>query len=194
MKKYGVEYTLQLDDYKSRLLEKYRSEMYRKYGVWHFSQTPEFHKKAHKRYTNPKYPNMMFDSSWEFKVYDFLIENHIQFEYQPEISIPYEYDDRTWTYHPDFLINGKIYEVKGDNFFRINEKTGKEEMYSPWRDDDTSDEEYEWQCGKAEAKHQCMIANNVVILRKRDIKNISEILSGVVNTPVKPMPVQPSQV
>ena len=64
-------------------------------------------------------------------------------------------------------------------------------MYSPWRDEDTSDEEYAWYCGKAEAKHQCMIANNVVILRKGDIKNISEMLSGVVNTPIKPVPVQP---
>ena len=124
-------------------------------------------------YINPKYPNIKFTTSWEFKVYDFLIENHIEFEYQPEIAIPYEYDGTTWTYHPDFRVGDRIVEVKGDNFFRINEETGKEEMYKTWRDPNISDEEYEWQCGKEEAKHQCMITNNVTILRKKDIDNLS---------------------
>ena len=28
--------------------------------------------------------------------------------------VQYEYDGKVHTYHPDFLINGKVYEVKGD--------------------------------------------------------------------------------
>jgi hypothetical protein len=63
-------------------------------------------------------------------------------------------------------VNGKIFEVKGDYFFRKNETTGREEMYQPYRNPNESDEHYNWACGKEEAKHQCMIAHNVIILRK----------------------------
>jgi len=118
---------------------------------------------------------MTFDRSWEFKVYDFLTEHNIQFEYHPKISIPYKCEDTQHYYHPDFLVNGRLYEVKGDNFFRINEETGKEEMYLTWKGN-LSDEEYEWKCKLYEAKHQCMIANNVIILRKKEINNLNMVL------------------
>ena len=167
-KLYGVNHQMELEWVK----EKIRKTNNERFGCDYYSQTNEFHKKCHKRYTNPKYPDMSWADSWEFKVYDFLTEHNIPFEYQIK-PIPYEYDGGTHYYHPDFLVNGRIYEVKGDNFFRINEETGKEEMYKPWRDPNISDEEYEWQCGKEEAKHQCMIANNVKILRKKEIDNLS---------------------
>jgi hypothetical protein len=97
---------------------------------------------------------MTFDRSWEFKVYDFLTEHNIPFEYHPSISIPYEYDGKQHTYHPDFRVGDRIVEVKGDHFFRINKSTGQEEMYCPWRRPEWSDEYYEWTCGLYEAKHQ----------------------------------------
>ena len=108
---------------------------------------------------------MTFGNSWEFKVYDFLTEHNIPFEYQPAISIPFDCEGTHHTYHPDFFVGDRIVEVKGDNFFRINEETGQEEMYLTWQGN-LSDEEYEWKCKVMEAKHQCMIANNVIILRK----------------------------
>ena len=82
------------------------------------------------------------------------------------------YDERTWTYHPDFLINGKVYEIKGDHFFKYNESSGQEKMFCPYRNPKWSDEQYAWVCGKFEAKHQCMIKNNVRIMRDADIKNL----------------------
>ena len=166
---YGYEWSFQSDIVK----EKIRETNVSKYGVPSYSQTSEFHKKCHKKYTNEKYPDMTFGSGWEFKVYDFLIEHNIEFEYQPSISFEYEYDGRTWTYHPDFKIGEKIFEVKGDHFFRINESNGKEEMYCPYRYNDWSDEHYIWMCGKYESKHQCMLNHGVIILRDKDIKNIS---------------------
>lgn len=143
-----------------------------RYGVCNYSQTHEFHEKCHKKYTNSKYPDMTFGSSWEFLVYDFLKEHNISFEYQCK-PISYEYDGKKYYYIPDFLINGKIYEVKGDQFFKINESTGKEEMFCPYRYDWWTDEYYQWRCGKEEAKHQCMLNNDVIILRDNDIKNIN---------------------
>lgn len=167
-KVYGVDHPIQNKNIQLKLQSTCKS----KYGVSSYSQTPEFHQKCHKKYTNEKYPGITFGSSWEFKVYDFLTEHDIEFKYQLE-PIPYEYDGKTYYYIPDFLINGRIYEVKGDMFFRVNESTGKEEMFCPYRYDDWSDEHYIWMCGKYEAKHQCMIKNNVVILRNDNIKNLT---------------------
>ena len=114
------------------------------------------------------------DSSWEIELFVFCkLKNGMDVDYQPDLTIPYEYDDETHSYHPDFIINGKLYEVKGDNFFRINESTGQEEMFCPWRNSSWSDDYYKWRCGLEEAKHQCMLANGIKILRKNDIKILS---------------------
>ena len=167
--KYGVDYPMQSPE----IIKKSIETCERKYGMKHYSQTPEFHQKCHKKYTNEKYPDMTFGSSWEFIVYDFLTENHIEFEYQPSISFEYEYDDKIHTYHPDFKVGDKIYEVKGDMFFRVNESTGCEEMFCPYRYADWSDEQYQKECELFEAKHQCMLKNNVIILRLLNVKNLT---------------------
>ena len=137
-----------------------------RYGCDYYQQSEEYHKNKRHKYYSEKYPGLTFDSTWEVKVYEFCKDNNIEVEYSPAITYKYEYDGRIWTYHPDFLINGKSYEVKGDQFFRMNESTSKEEMFCPYRYDDWSDEYYNWICGKYEAKHQCMLKNNVIILRK----------------------------
>ena len=165
----GVEYPVQSEEVKSKMTQ----TCLERYGVEYYSQTLEFAKKSHKPYMNPKYPDMTFGSSWEFLVYDFLLENNIKFEYQPSIVFDYVYDNKHHTYHPDFLINGKVYEVKGDQFFRINESTNQEEMFCPYRYKEWTDEQYEYLCGLFNAKHQCMLLNKVIILRHSHIKALS---------------------
>lgn len=180
--RYGVDSPIKLDWVREKIKNTHLSdETYNKtiqtsrerYGVDWYMQTSEFHKNYHKRYTNQKYPDMTFATSWEFKVYDFLTEHGIEFEYQPAISFTYGFDGTYHTYHPDFLVNGKIYEVKGDHFFRINKTTGKEEMFMPWRKKGMSDEDYEKSCKKEECKHQCLLKNKVIILRQKEIENLS---------------------
>ena len=144
-----------------------------KFNCDYYTQSAEYHKNKKHKFESKKYPGNKFDSTWEVKVYEFCKDHNILVEYSPEISYPYEYDGKTCTYHPDFLINGKVYEVKGDYFFRINESTGKEEMFCPYRRDEWTEDEYEWRCGRYEAKHQCMIANDVIILRGKDINNLT---------------------
>ena len=165
--KFGVEFPAQSDAIKQKMYNTSISN----WGSW-FSQTHMFHKLKKHKFHSEKYPGLTFDSTWEVKVYEFCRDNNIPVEYSPEISYPYEYDERTWTYHPDFLINGKVYEVKGDHFFRINESTGKEEMFNPYRSPKWSDEQYAWVCGKFEAKHQCMLENSIKIIRDSDISNL----------------------
>ena len=120
---------------------------------------------------------MTFDSKWEVKVYEFCKDNGFDVEYSPSISFEYEYNGQKNTYHPDFLINGKIYEVKGDHFFRINE-SGNEEMFCPYGRKKLGEEKWKWLCGKFEAKHQCMIVNKVTILRNKHIKNLNEVFNN----------------
>lgn len=93
--------------------------------------------------------HMMFDSKWEIKIFIICqVDNHIKCEYQPNIHFTYNVGEKELHYHPDFLINGQLYEVKGDQFFRLNEKTNEEEMYCPWRSSSWSDEYYQYRCEK----------------------------------------------
>lgn len=175
---HGAEYPLQCKD----IREKIRETLLKTKGVEHPSQTYEFHKNKKHKFHSDKYPGLTFDSTWEVKVYEFCRDNNIPVEYSPSISYEYEYDGRICTYHPDFLINGKIYEIKGDYFFRINESTGKEEMFCPYKGKNWTDKEYELKCELYEAKHQCMLSNNVIILRGKDIDNLSiEMFSSSVS-------------
>lgn len=150
--------------------DKIRKSMMKNFGVDNISKSPLFYKYHRKRIFHD---NIWFDSNWEILVYDFLKSAKIEFDYQPKMVLQYEYLGKVHYYHPDFTVNGKLYEVKGDNFFRINKETSREEMFCPYRYPDWTDEKYEWMCSLYEAKHQCMIANNVTIIRKKQLDNLS---------------------
>lgn len=117
---------------------------------------------------------MEFDSKPEIAIFVFCkIEHEMNIEYHPTFNYTYEFNEEKFIYCPDFIINGKFYEFKGEQFFRFNESTGKEELFCPWQSKDKTNEEHELDCQREEAKHQCMIANNVTILRERDIKSLT---------------------
>lgn len=149
--KYGTPSYSQTDEFK----EKVRQTNMDRYGVPSYAQTHEFHKCHRKRV---EYNGLTFDSSWEVDVYKFCQENDIPCEYQPDIQFEYECDGKTHVYQPDFLINGKIYEVKGEQFFDGNK------MINPYN---------RVQDSLFESKHQCMISNNVIILRKEQIDRLA---------------------
>ena len=150
--KYGVNHYSQTNEYK----EKMKNTCQERYGVNHYSQTYEFSKKRRKII---EYDNLTFDSSWEIIVYEYCKKNNIPCIYQPNIKFTYEYNGNIHYYQPDFLINDIFYEVKGDQFF------DGDKMICPYNRNEYKD------C-LAEAKHQCMIKNNVIILRGKDIKKI----------------------
>jgi hypothetical protein len=187
MQLYGVEYTWQREDVKekSRLtkIQLYNNPYYRnedkiketcreKYGTDYVVESEYFKKKSkqtceehgynnggyseearnkmHKKYT---YENKHFDSAPELCYYIWLKDHNIDFEYQPNISYKYEYNNEYFDYFPDFIVNGEYIEIKGLHFFENKNSNGK--MINPY--DRTQDEKYE-------AKHQCMIKNNVKII------------------------------
>ena len=156
MEKYGVKYYFQTQEYKDKM----QQTCLEKYGVKNYSQTQEWASRKQKKLL---YDDLYFDSSWEVIVYKYCKENNIDCIYQPDITFEYEYDGKKHFYHPDFLINNQLYEVKGDQFF------DGDKMICPYNRDKYKDE-------LSEAKHQCMLKNNVIILRNADIEIIKGML------------------
>lgn len=177
IEKYGVDNYSKTDEFGN----KYKNTMLNNYGVEHYSKTVEYKIKSKttnlKRYgfesyaqtsdfskyhkKRVKYDGLTFDSSWEVIVYQYCKRYNKEFEYQPNVKLEYEYNGKKHYYQPDFLIEGKLYEVKGDHFF------DGDKMINPYN---TFINE------QMELKHQCMIKNNVTILRRDDIKRIKEML------------------
>ena len=142
---YGATSYFGSDAYKQFCLETF--------GVENIAQCKDLHKKS--RY---QFETLQFDSAEELAYYVFLKQLRVSFEYKPD-PIPYQYDDKTWQYFPDFKIGSHYVEIKGDHFFRADGT-----MFCPYRREEWTDERYEWECGKYEAKHQCMLNNNVKII------------------------------
>ena len=98
------------------------------------------------------YDNIKFMSSPELAYYIWLKDHKIDFKYQCE-PILYEFEGQKKRYVPDFEVNGELQEIKGLHFFENGDQNGK--MINPY--DRKQDSRYE-------AKHQCMIKNNVKII------------------------------
>ena len=100
------------------------------------------------------YDNKHFDSSWELAYYIWLKDNNIEFLYHPPFYLDYVDDNNeNHKYQPDFLINGKFYDIKGNQFF--NEKN---EPYNHY------EKSYWWN------KYKAMIDNDIIILREDYIR------------------------
>lgn len=149
LEKYGVDSFSKTALHKEKMIIANRKN----YGTDWPQQNRDFMRNMQKRYV---YCGLNFDSSIELAVYIWCKDNNISFEYQPNKVFYYEYNGSQHAYEPDFIINGKFVEIKGDHFFK---KDGT--MQNPY--DHTQDSLYE-------AKHQCMLQNNVAILTSKDYK------------------------
>ena len=144
LEKYGV------DSFSKTLMhtEMMKATNRKNYGTDWPQQNREFMRNMLKKYA---YDGMNFDSAVELAIYIWCKDNGISFEYQPNIVFYYECNKTTHAYEPDFLIEGKLVEVKGDHFFKEDGT-----MQNPF--DHSQDALYE-------AKHQCMLNNDVEIWR-----------------------------
>ena len=140
--------------------KKTRETCLAKYGYDNVWKVPEVHKKCidttiklHGS-SNPgnryEFDGQKFDSKPELAYYIWLKDNNIQFTYKPSLSFSYEHDGSNYRYFPDFIVEGQVVEIKGDHFFKEDGT-----MCNPW--DHSLD-------ALSEAKHQCMIKNNVVVV------------------------------
>lgn len=158
LEKYGVEYIFKNPVF----IQKSKETFLKKYGVSHFLQNSTNRKIVRSKYF---YNNIYFDSAPELAFFIYLSDNNIEFEYHPNIR--FEYFDKngiSHIYFPDFKVGNDIYEIKGDYFFREDGK-----LCCPF--DNKYDDNFE-------SKHQCMIENNVIILRNSDYKKYLDYVSN----------------
>ena len=130
--------------------EKAASTSLTRYGVKVPIQYKPIGNKAHYKYT---FHDIKFDSSYDLAYYIWLSDNHIEFEYNPNIQFEYVFDGKIHYYNPDFKVGDKLIELKGRQFFKDKNVNGP--MVNPYNH--SLDALYE-------AKHQCMIANKVEII------------------------------
>lgn len=150
IEKYGVEYSWQAEQIKDKI----KSTNIKKYGVSNPIQNHDIRLSTQHKYT---YDDKNFDSSWELAYYIYLKDHNIEFEYQPDITFEYNYLNKIHYYHPDFKVNNDLIELKGLQFFENKNSANK--MINPY--DRTQDDLFE-------AKHQCMLKNNVKIITDCD--------------------------
>lgn len=146
--KYNVNNVFQIPEIKLQIKE-VQTELYGGMGYNSTYQGDLFHKYL--------YDNVYFDSSWELIYYIYCKEHNMNINrLWNTIKFEYEYEGETYFYYPDFLCDGEYIEIKGDHFFR----DGK--MQNPFNHKED---------GRYEAKHQCMLKNNVKILTYVDLEN-----------------------
>lgn len=145
---YGVDNFRKSGEYKNR----YEQTCLTRYGKRHYSQTADFHKKSYHRY---KYKNQIFHSSWEIIFYIFCEDFDIPCQRDVE-PLSYIYNNETHYYFPDFKINDKLYEIKGDHYLKdgmlVNPFTNSIEIKE-----------------LNEAKTKCMLDNSVSIINIKPI-------------------------
>ena len=144
-----------------------------KYGCNFSSQSPDIQRKQKRKYyveLTKFFPEsdevLKFDSLAELAFYIHMRRSNQKVEQQPNVFFEYQFDGNIYRYFPDFKVGTKFYEIKGNQFFK--NKDPNERMICPYRYKNWSDAEYLHMCDKYEAKHQCMLANNVIILTSKD--------------------------
>lgn len=125
--------------------EKMQQTCLEKYGEDNISRTEYFKNVRYKRYF---YDNHFFDSADELVFYKYHVDNGFVIECEP-CKLFYYLNGKKHAYFPDFRVDGRLVEIKGEHFF----KDGK--MINPF--DRNQDDLYE-------AKHRCMLDNGVEII------------------------------
>ena len=163
LQRYGVEYFTQNQQYQQQRKEK----CLQKYGVKSILQTEDFKKHREeillqkygtKRALTGQYifEDEIFDSSWELAVWIWAKDTAQNIIREP-VALQYKYNGKEYNYYPDFKINDKLIEVKGEQFFENNN------LINPY--DRSLD-------GLCKAKQLCAQQNNVTFWRFKDLKPI----------------------
>lgn len=156
LKKYGVKNIFQNKEY-------IQKKFFEKYGVSNPYQLSDVISKSILKKAKNGWPlkckyifdNEVFDSKWEVAFYIYMKETHHKVVREP-ISFKYEFDGKIHVVTPDFKIDDDYVELKGDYLIGNNGK-----WICVW---DRKYDDY------FEAKHQCLLKNNVKILVGKDIQ------------------------
>lgn len=165
LRRYGASTPLRVPEF----LAKAKATLRAKYG----SDSPLGNKEVLERARATRFSSMrrencipveggfLDNSKWERIVYDICVKHGLEFRYHP-VLLEFEFDGKIHHYEPDFEINGRLYECKGDHLIRPDGKW--QSVYDHSKD------------GLYEAKHQCAIRNNVRILTAFDMQFAEDII------------------
>ena len=175
MRKYGD------PNYNNRTLA--RETCFKKYGGPTGNHDPVI--KAKIRETNNKmhngqysqnelfyYYGQSFHSSWELAVWIYCIDNKTSIIKSPAIFKYNGPNEEIHSYTPDFMIDGKLVEIKGDQYFKedgtMRFPYNKKKINNKWIN--MAFEEKLYYDSLYERKHQCGIEHGVEFWRKKDIE------------------------
>lgn len=148
---------------KDEIQRQFTSTTLQHFGVMYPMQANEVQKKARSLYC---YDGQQFRSSWELAKYIYHADRGDEFVYQPDVTLKYvDGHGQEHFYHPDFLVGGKLQEVKGNQFL-----TGENEMICPFKHSHDTEDVVERRNDVFHAKMQCMKENGVEILSKKDVE------------------------
>ena len=139
-----------------RIKEKRIQNNLKKYKEKWYHQTPEYHHKRIKKYL---YNNNYFASIDELAFYIY----HKNYKYKiirEPIKLKYRYKNTIHCYFPDFSVNGKLYEIKGQQFLNKTDGTWK----NPYKNKKWTKRECEDNNNLYKAKYNCAIKNKVNII------------------------------
>ncbi len=153
IKKYGVENAFQRKDVK----EKIKNTNKERYGAEVFNQSEYRNMLGFNSFLKKyKYNNMYFDSSWELAFWLYCADHKITISKETE-RFEYDFNGTKHYYYPDFKIPCGLIEIKGTHLIR------DDKWINPYSEVDD---------GLFEAKHQCALRNNVIIISEKDMKRI----------------------
>lgn len=143
----------------NKRLIKAKETCLQKYGVEYYAQTEESNYLHKKQFL---YENTYFDSLPELAFWIWCKDNGKNIKKCAK-KFSYTFNNKLYVYFPDFEIDNILYEIKGDQFVK---KDGT--WQNPF--DHSQDAKYE-------AKHQCALQNNVIILYKKDYSKFLDYLN-----------------
>lgn len=155
IKKYNVDNVWKSKEIQNKC---YQSNIKNHNGLYH-TQTSEWQSKynhgCNRKYI---YNNIIFKSYYEVMFAKELDKYDISYQYETETFIYYDKFNKKHTYTPDFLVNGKIYEIKGDIF--LDKDNHLINFYNRKLD------------YIQEAKEICMNKNKVIIIKTSELYNM----------------------
>lgn len=179
LKRYGVKYSRESKEIRKKLDESNE----RKFGVKNCWANKEIRKQIERtnleKYGTPygrskkkyRYDGIEFDTSFELIYFIYMKLQNKNVERNLSYSFVYEYNGVSHRYFPDFKTDEGFVEMKGDHFFAEDGT-----MRNPWKGKDWTEEQKKESDALYEAKHQCMLKNDVKIFRSKDVSEFSDYI------------------
>lgn len=115
------------------------------------------------------YNSIFFDSSWELAFYIYHTDKGHKIKHEP-CNFSYTYKNIEHLYFPDFKVNNKYYEIKGEQFIERYKNGNIKTLMCSF--DHSLDKLYN-------AKYKCMKKHNVTII---DCNKIQKYLEYIIDT------------